>query len=665
MGSVSTSPDALLLKSGNLSGTLQALPQLSSSTSHQFSKHLWAQDFVLHRGTLEDDRQIIDLETKPANPVWDLLAQGLTQSSTQGDGRALIVRLFLSLQEGYIARCDFLERRFEGCQQVVAAAGFLKPLAAVSKVSHPQTNPFDTMLLAVGGILAVTETSQKVPELRLFLDEETNRRLAASWVLSQPVARRRVFWVQGREDFESIGRAYQAAWALGISLVIADQPRHWLESDTGPYAHLREAFVPFDITVDEGLAQRIIDAVRAYPLPIDGVVSISDGRLPAVARASEVLGLATSPPGAYDLAGDKGATRRLEEEGRPSESFTISSLDELEEVVASRGSHIRYPLIVKPCTGWNSDCVAKVDNLDQLRDAVSRASARHASAPKSSKGVVVEPYIDGPEVDANFVLLDGEILFHEITDDFPSSGDGATAAEGGAGANFMETLMFVPSALPQDERIVLRDSLRKSILRQGFSTGVFHCEARVRNSRAHYAPRKDNGLIDLQTQEADDVAGKGGTTASCYLHEVNARPPGYLNSVGTLLAYGVDFYAIRLLMSLGPDDERERIRLLSRPFLGDAPQYSLGVTILPATREGTMETGDAIEELLEKHAERLKGCVVDHRTCKKGGSTVQGPDSSELWYIGWVSVASRESRADCLEKVRFVRDNFSYKLVGE
>jgi hypothetical protein len=593
------------------------------------------------------------------------LRQGLTVSSTLENSRDLIVRLFFSRHEGQIARCDFVGHRFEGCQQVVAAAGFLTPLAAVSSVSDPELNPFEVMPKAIGGILAVTETSQTLPELRLLLDEETNRRLAASWVLSQPVARRRVFWVQGREDFESIGRAYKAAWALGISLVIADQPGHWLESNTGPYAHLREAFVPFDITVDDGLAQRIVDAVRAYPLPVDGIVSISDGRLPAVARASKVLGLATSPPEAYDLAGDKGATRRLEEEGRPSESFTISSLDELEEVVASRGSQIKYPLIVKPCTGWNSDCVAKVDNLEQLRDAVRRASARHAAAPKSSKGAVVEPYIDGPEVDANFVLLDGEILFHEITDDFPSSGDGATAAEGGAGANFMETLMFVPSALPQDERIVLRDSLRKSILRQGFRTGVFHCEARVRGSRAYYAPRKDNGLVDLHAGEASAVAGGGDTSASCYLHEVNARPPGYLNSVGTLLAYGVDFYAIRVLMSLGPDAERERIRLLSSPFLGDKPQYSLGVTILPATREGTMETEDAIEELLEKHAEGLNGCIVDHRTCKKGGSTVQGPDSSELWYIGWVSVMSRESRADCLEKVRYVRDNFSYKLVGE
>lgn len=651
-------------------GTLQALPRRPASNSHQFSKHTRAQDFVLHHGVIHEDSQAasFDLEALSSGPLSELLRQGLALSSTLQSGQTLLMRLFFSLQDGHVARCDFLERRFEGCRQVVAVKGFLEPLAAVSSVSRSTESPFETMSLAIGGVLAVAESQQPAPELCSLLDEETSRRLAASWVLPQPVAlaRRRVFWVQGREDFESIGRAYQAAWALGISLVVADQPGHWLESDTGPYARLREAFVPLDITVDDDLTRRIVDAVRAYPLPIDGIVSISDGRLPAVARACEVLGLSTSPPEAYDIAGDKGATRRLEEEGRPSESFTVGSLDELEAVMASRGPRIRYPLIVKPCTGWNSDCVAKVENAEALRDAVRRASARHASAPKSSTGAVVEPYVDGPEVDANFVMLDGEILFHEMTDDFPSSGDGATAAEGGAGANFMETLMFVPSALPADERAVLRDGLRESILRQGFRTGVFHCEARVRGSRARYAPRSDNGLVDLQIER--DAAERGEEEeegASCYLHEVNARPPGYLNSVATLLAYGVDFYAIRLLMSLGPDAERERICLASRPFLGEGPQYSLGVTILPATREGIMETEDAVEELLQRHADELKGCVVDHRTCKKGGSTVQGPESSELWYIGWVTVASRESRADCLEKVRFVREQFSYKLVGE
>ncbi|KAH0556714.1 hypothetical protein GP486_005496, partial [Trichoglossum hirsutum] len=34
---------------------------------------------------------------------------------------------------------------------------------------------------------------------------------------------------------------------------------------------------------------------------------------------------------------------------------------------------------------------------------------------------VIEEYCSGPEVDANLVLYDGELLFFEVSDDFPKS----------------------------------------------------------------------------------------------------------------------------------------------------------------------------------------------------------------------------------------------------
>ena len=63
-------------------------------------------------------------------------------------------------------------------------------------------------------------------------------------MLPEAVPRRRVARVQGREDIESSRQAYEAAWALGISLVMIDQVGHWLQDDNWPYAHLREAFIP-------------------------------------------------------------------------------------------------------------------------------------------------------------------------------------------------------------------------------------------------------------------------------------------------------------------------------------------------------------------------------------------------------------------------------------
>jgi hypothetical protein len=227
--------------------------------------------------------------------------------------------------------------------------------------------------------------------------------------------------------------------------------------------------------------------------------------------------------------------------------------------------------------------------------------------------------------------------------------DGKTFA-----ANFMETVMDVPSALPEDEQGIMRESLRKSIARSGFKAGVFHCEARVKGSRAVYRPRKDNGILDLHEEPKQGEA-------SCYLHEVNARPPGYINCVAALLAYGVDYYAIRLLLALG-EEGKERIKALAQPFAGGKPQYTLGIAVLPPTREGIMGSEDAVVEFLDAHPDLAKH-VVFHQTVKERGETVQGPDSSELWCVGYLIVASRTGRKECLELAQMAREKFDYKLM--
>lgn len=189
----------------------------------------------------------------------------------------------------------------------------------------------------------------------------------------------------------------------------------------------------------------------------------------------------------------------------------------------------------------------------------------------------MEPYIGGPEVDPNFVLLDGEILFSDISDDFPSKGD---AADAGPTDNFQETQNLIPTALPEREVAALQDSLHKSILRQGLSSGIFHCEARVHYSRVHYTMQ--DGILDLEEKTEPPSY-----DFSIYLLETNTRPPGYLETVAVRLSYGVDYYALRLLSSIGLG-EVTRIRALAQPFI-NSPQFTLSLTIVPQTRVGVME----------------------------------------------------------------------------
>jgi hypothetical protein len=169
-----------------------------------------------------------------------------------------------------------------------------------------------------------------------------------------------------------------------------------------------------------------------------------------------------------------------------------------------------------------------------------------------------------------------------------------------------------------------------------------------------YRPREDNGILDLHEETKQGEA-------SCYLHEVNARPPGYINCVAALLAYGVDYYAIRLLLALG-EEGKERVKALAQPFAGGKPQYTLGIAVLPPTREGIMGSEDAVVEFLDAHPDLAKH-VVFHQTVKERGETVQGPDSSELWCVGYLIVASRTGRKECLELAQMAREKFDYKLM--
>ncbi|KAF9880526.1 hypothetical protein CkaCkLH20_01568 [Colletotrichum karsti] len=584
----------------------------------------------------------------------------------QSVGHATIARLAFSEEAGTVIRPDFLSYRLQGYEEICLLMSFLGPMSRVEAAAPAQAknvktgNDFLSLLeTAVGGVIARAISPEDATQaLRTRLDDELTKRLSIPWTVPQTLTRKRVFWVQGRANIEASQQFYKAAQALGIALVVLDEPGHWLEDDSGPYAHYREAFIPVSIAGDDGLTQRVVDAVRAYQYPVDGIVCISDVRLPLVAKACEILGLPTSLSAAYARAGNKGASREIESAAIGDEDgFVIQSVQDLDETLAQKGSKLSYPLIVKPCTGWNSDCVIKVRNEEELRAGVLRASERHAASAARSTGVVVEPYVDGPEVDANFIVLNGEVLFCDITDDFPCSGD-LPGTERNNAANFMETLMDVPSALPNEEKTMMRNSLARSISRFGFQSGVFHCEARVRGSRAYYDLDATDGILDLHIRETAQAE-----APSCFLHEINARPPGYINCVAALLAHGVDYYAVRLLLSLGSKEDA-RVRALSQPFLHGKPQYVLGISVLAPTRSGIMGSDDAVQDFLEANPD-LTRHVVHFQTVKEKGDVVQGPDSSELWCVGYVIVASKQGRRDCLKLDREVRRRFDYNLVDD
>lgn len=69
---------------------------------------------------------------------------------------------------------------------------------------------------------------------------------------------------------------YLAAQALGIDVVVLDNPGHWLKS--GRYKHWRKAFIPTKLVqeADPKFTGRIVAFVKSYDKPIQGAITFCD-----------------------------------------------------------------------------------------------------------------------------------------------------------------------------------------------------------------------------------------------------------------------------------------------------------------------------------------------------------------------------------------------------
>ena len=136
--------------------------------------------------------------------------------------------------------------------------------------------------------------------------------------------------------------------------------------------------------------------VPAKALNPAGVLTWDDTRVVHAAALAEALGLPTSPPDAVLRCRDKHLTRTaLRHAGVPqARSTLVTSLAE----ARAAATEIGYPLVLKPRALNASMGVVRVDAPEQL--ASRFRIARGASLPGVTEpgGVLVEEYLDGPEI---------------------------------------------------------------------------------------------------------------------------------------------------------------------------------------------------------------------------------------------------------------------------
>lgn len=588
-------------------------------------------DLLLHLNT-SDVGLVMDnsIQHVGGTPIEALVqasyAKGTLQKSIE-----LPIKVILAACNGYLCRNDLLRSRMVHAEHVDDVVDFAISPNGLHKAIFPRDEMLllDLMASSPGAIVGKSSPKSHVDTFRA-LDQALQDRLSFDWLISKKPVAKTMAVVGGRPMFDTKNMSwgsrgpFEAAHALDMSVVVLDYAGHFMDGEK--YAHLRDDFIAVDMTIDAELPSRMADAVKGRR--IDAIVTFSDEYVIVTAQAAALLGLATEPVDAVLRAHYKDKTREILSNTSIPTLRLDNAAQATEENVLQKIRHLNFPLIVKPCRGGASRGVKKVQDEISLQQALQSME----KSGLAKHGILIEPYVDGPEVDANFVILDGEALFVELTDDFPCNAD---AAEATAADDFRETIMVCPTALGHEEGEAIKASLCESLVRMGFRSGVFHVEARVQNSSKAY--RREDGVFDLQDAETTAPG-----SASVFLIEVNARPPGLDCAFSTLYTCGVDLCALHLLRAV---EDYTRYQAIAQPFQCYA-QYWCGNCQIPVDREETVVPEDFCQKILERVPD-IAPFVPRAEMFKHPGTVVSPVHGVE--FLAYFLVFSRKSRKQVLK----------------
>lgn len=629
----------------------------------------------------------------PSTKAHAFVLNALGESIQNCSGSFSALKLLLPAVSGHVVRNDIVARRLLTCQLAAKTADFTTPRERVSEAEFPSNGSIveTAMRNAIGAISLKTVPGTDLSLVKCSLaslEADISARLSFPFILHQPLCRQRLAMVFGRPNPATSTASqgiYRASRALGIGLVILDEQGHWAQASN--MAGFREEFIECDLTLDSSLPSRIVEALsRSQGGPVDGIVTFTDTHLLPTAQAAALLGLSASPVGALECCRDKAKMRKAV--SAEIALLATTGLDDLKRKLAAADgpwAGIQYPQIVKPSVGCSSEGVTKVQDQEQLLQAVQRNELKFPGV-----GLQIEPYVSGPEVDVNLVLLDGTLVWSEINDDFPSSADLMTHEKDSntttpwTRSSFAEVSTIMPSALPQAEIDLATQSLKDTLLKLGFRNGMFHLEARIKNSRKQYTiTPKGVKLLDcggdvdkLELEHGGHRQVEALSTPvedpSVFLIEINARLPGHQEDFAVEYTYGIDYFAVTMLMALlpaaGSISSPAHLAVLGALTTPLPPQYRYpsNIVFIPAEKGGVFQTrrqGKAgsppLPEMLAREF------VKEYALFVQEGDLVLDPSSEGKWpFLAFFLVVATMVGAEGREQARsvgeLVRQSFDY-----
>lgn len=201
-----------------------------------------------------------------------------------------------------------------------------------------------------------------------------------------------------------LGAGHHTYRRYGLEDIAARHPVALLDAKPPEWAaeHVATA-VTVDLTDREAVTQVMRDLAAERGLA--GVLTYTESRVVLAAQLAEQFGLPGNSAASVAACRDKHVTRTLlAANGVPSaRSFLAAD----ENSAVDQAARIGYPVVVKPRGLGGSAGVHRADSAQQVRDAFQAArSARLFGIETSGTpgGVLVEEYLDGPEISVECVV---------------------------------------------------------------------------------------------------------------------------------------------------------------------------------------------------------------------------------------------------------------------
>lgn len=194
----------------------------------------------------------------------------------------------------------------------------------------------------------------------------------------------------------------------------------------------------------------------------DGIMTLAtDMPMRGVAKASDKLHLHSINYATAVKATDKyDMIKAFKEHNVPSPwFFVVDTMEELKE----HETDMTFPCIIKPTDNAGSHGVAKVHSFQELLDnyEYAHSCSRHGK-------VIVEEYLDGPEVSVEVMVVNGVVNILQITDKITTEAP-----------HFVEMGHTQPSRLPAATQEAIRNVAVAACSAIGIDKGPAHVEMKV------------------------------------------------------------------------------------------------------------------------------------------------------------------------------------------